>query len=330
MEHNPAFVSAVGGDSGPSSSSYSSLGAANPEISRLECQHRVFQPSMMDLMEHAIEDEPESGYRILDVGCGSGYETVLLANRVNSCGGEVIGIDINDSFLYYAKQINSHSSVKYTKCDIACCSEDFFPENYFNLVYFRLTLCWLSDVEKVLRKVCRWLTRTGRIMCIEPIFEGGFSYPYASIDKKFGEATKQLLRNGDAFIGARLPELFELLNMRILFEEPFVLFGGPGSAYSHYIRDSSYYLCDLLLYHNLISLEDVAMYKKRLENLQRAPMSREYSQILVKFVAVKQETPSTPQNLSVPGQHQQVEDELTRSMQPQTQSLYSHSLMDNS
>ena len=130
-------------------------------------------------------------------------------------------------------------------------------------------------------------------MCIEPIFEGGFTYPYSALDKKFAEAAKRLLSNGDAFIGARLPELFERLNMRILYEEPFVLFGGPGSAYSHYIRDSSYFLCDLLLAENLLSLEDVAMYKKRLESLERSPMTREYSQILVKFVACKQSSMPT-------------------------------------
>lgn len=265
------------------------LPGGEPEITRLERQHRVFQPAMMDLIEKGIEEEPVSGYRILDVGCGPGFETVLLANKIASIGGEVIGMDVNEGFLHYARQINTsqYSNVKYRRCDIASCEDTLFPDSYFNMVYFRLTLCWMSDVERVLRKVHRWLTRDGRIMCIEPIFEGGFTYPYSQLDKKFAEAAKRLLSHGDAFIGARLPELFERLNMQILYEEPFVLFGGPGSVYSHYIRDSTYYLCDLLLAENLLSLEDVAMYKQRLESLERSPMTREYSQILVKFVACK-------------------------------------------
>ena len=282
----------------PSASNYL-LPDGEAEIARLERQHRVFQPAMLDLIERGIEDEPVSGYRILDVGCGPGFETVLLANKITAVGGEVIGADRDEIFLQYARQINSHNSVKYRRCDISTCDDNWFPENYFNLVYFRLTLCWLSDVERVLRKVHRWLTREGRIMCIEPIFEGGFTYPYSSLDKKFGEAAKRLLSNGDAFIGARLPELFESLSMRILYEEPFVLFGGPGSAYSHYIRDSTYYLCDLLLSENLLSLEDVAMYKKRLENLEQSPMTREYSQILVKFIACKQSSIPAPNLINV-------------------------------
>ncbi|MGO3725704.1 class I SAM-dependent methyltransferase, partial [Staphylococcus carnosus] len=57
------------------------------------------------------------GMRVLDVGCGPGEVTGLLAALVGD-SGKVIGIDTNTQLLNLAKQNHSGENIEYREADI--------------------------------------------------------------------------------------------------------------------------------------------------------------------------------------------------------------------
>jgi len=65
------------------------LGHSDHELDRLEAQARIVDPVTRHLWSHAGVGQ---GMRVLDVGCGAGHTTMLLADLVGE-SGEVVGID---------------------------------------------------------------------------------------------------------------------------------------------------------------------------------------------------------------------------------------------
>jgi SAM-dependent methyltransferase len=71
------------------------LGTHDEEIGRLGLQHRVWRPYVLDAWDRA---GLRAGQTALDVGCGPGYATIDLAERVGP-QGRVIAIDQSRRFL---------------------------------------------------------------------------------------------------------------------------------------------------------------------------------------------------------------------------------------
>src|SRR2546423_4239869 len=53
------------------------------------------------------------GYRVLDVGCGTGTVSLALAQR----GAETVGVDASESYLDGARRLRSHPDVTYEHGD---------------------------------------------------------------------------------------------------------------------------------------------------------------------------------------------------------------------
>ena len=84
------------------------------------------RPETEELVEQIIrEEKPRAGYRLLDIGTGSGCIPVTLANRLPEA--EVFALDISEKALDVARQnaIKNHADVHFFQYDIL--KDDSFP-----------------------------------------------------------------------------------------------------------------------------------------------------------------------------------------------------------
>lgn len=87
----------------------------------------------------------QSGH-ILDLGCGCGKQSIVLATNNN----KVLGIDLQDWMIDYAKEHNSNENTTYL-------CEDFmtheFEENKFDIIISQNVFFHIKDKEALLNKI---------------------------------------------------------------------------------------------------------------------------------------------------------------------------------
>jgi ubiquinone/menaquinone biosynthesis C-methylase UbiE len=106
-----------------------------------------------------------TGKRIVDFGCGSGANSVLLANR----GAHVWGIDISEDLLHLAQRRLSVSGREGGATFIAGSAHDMpFPDNSIDVV-FGIAILHHLDLDLVSREVRRVLKPGGRAIFQEPV-----------------------------------------------------------------------------------------------------------------------------------------------------------------
>jgi len=112
--------------------------------------------------------------RVLDIACGSGYGSKMLADRAE----EVWGGDISEEAIKIAKEKYSGENVHFRLMDA---SELPFDNNYFDLVVSFETIEHLKDSEKFVAEIKRVLKPGGRLI---------LSTPDKRVTKKLGVENK--------------------------------------------------------------------------------------------------------------------------------------------
>jgi SAM-dependent methyltransferase len=145
------------------------------------------------------------GMKCLDVGCGGGHITRLLASLVGA-QGKVVGTDSDGEILALAQQDASAehlNNVEFRQADAAI----YKDEEKYDLVYARFLLTHLSEPEKCLDAMLRACRPDGVIVIEDIDFTGSFCYPYCAAYHRYTELYKQVIhrRGGDPNIGPKLP-----------------------------------------------------------------------------------------------------------------------------
>ena len=96
--------------------------------------------------------EPKKGQKILDLGCGTGH----LTNMIASTGADVTGIDMSLEMIGEAKA--NYPGIKFMVED----ATDFFFHDKFDSVFSNAVLHWIKDQEKVLICVYDALKKGGK------------------------------------------------------------------------------------------------------------------------------------------------------------------------
>ena len=98
--------------------------------------------------------KPEPGERILDLGCGTGY----LTNIIASSGATVVGIDSSLEMISKAK-------LEYPELEFKVQSAaEFHFDEHFNAIFSNAVLHWVLDKENAIECMYRNLKRSGRIV----------------------------------------------------------------------------------------------------------------------------------------------------------------------
>jgi len=129
------------------------------------------------------------GQLVLDLACGEGYNTRMLARK----GAKVTGVDFSTKLLELAKleEAKEKLGIDYYASDAADLSK--FPGNHFDLATCFMALQDIENYEKAISEVARVLKNKGRFVfsiphpCFEVIVENGNRISAAA--RYFGAAT---------------------------------------------------------------------------------------------------------------------------------------------
>lgn len=173
--------------------------------------------------------------RVLDLGCGVGYGSNILAMSENV--NEVNSIDISSSAINYAKKYYAHKKVKYI---ISPAEKLPFDDEYFDVVTAFEVIEHVTDYQKVLKEVFRVLKKEGYLFISSPnprdivnrlkyhIFNKPFPDKYAEnphhTKEFYYEELLNILKNNGFIIDSsfgqtiRLPPLNYLLRSKIFYK----------------------------------------------------------------------------------------------------------------
>ena len=93
---------------------------------------------MLDLRE---------GSTVLDLGCGTGYLTKLLAERVGP-QGKVLAVDPDGERLKIARDNYSATNIHFIQAD-----DQTFPSGQYDLIFSNIVIHWIKDKRALFRRV---------------------------------------------------------------------------------------------------------------------------------------------------------------------------------
>jgi len=109
----------------------------------------------------------EQDLTVLDLGCGNGYWTKLLAEKYK----KVVGIDNSQNLIQIAQSKRQLSNIEYKLVEI----ETDFPliNDYFDLVFSNMVIHYIKNINKLTQELYRIIKPNGLIILsfVHPIFE---------------------------------------------------------------------------------------------------------------------------------------------------------------
>jgi len=169
---------------------------------RLDVLARVLLPTTTQLVERV---GLTNGMKCLDVGCGGGHVTILMAGIVGP-EGRVIGTDTDAEILALARE--DAKAAKITNVDFqqqnACAC---LWHNEFDVAYARFLVSHLDEPENCLAAMAEACLPGGTIVIEDTDFAGSFCYPACAAYERYKELYQELVqrRRGDSNIGPKLP-----------------------------------------------------------------------------------------------------------------------------
>jgi len=138
----------------------------------------------LDITEKTIQRMGlRAGERVLDLGCGSGWATRLLARLVADGPegfGQVVGLDISDEMIRQARQ----ASRDFENVLYVWGSADKIPweENFFDKVLSVESFYYYPDQERVLAELFRVMAPRGRMFILINLYKDN-EYSLQWVDK---------------------------------------------------------------------------------------------------------------------------------------------------
>ena len=149
---------------------------------RLDLLARVMLPTTSQLLNRA---GCSWGMKCLDVGCGGGHGSLLIASMVGA-QGRVVGTDTDNEIIELAKEdakIARGNNVEFRHLD--ACIHRWHDE--YDLIYARFLLSHLSQPETCLRAMMKACKVHGIIVVEDIDFTGSFCYPACPAYERYVE-----------------------------------------------------------------------------------------------------------------------------------------------
>jgi ubiquinone/menaquinone biosynthesis C-methylase UbiE len=123
-----------------------------------------------------------TGRRALDVGCGVGRYTVMLADRYDS----VVGVDAAPAMIEIAERERSRPNIRYQTCDVLSLTPEH--DGRFDLVLAISCILHVGPPELVLGHLRRLVAKGGTLLVVEPARPPGWRSQDWQVDLAFRAA----------------------------------------------------------------------------------------------------------------------------------------------
>ena len=215
---------------------------------------------------------PLKGSRVLDLGCGTGYLTSVLAQLVGS-DGRVIGVDPDGERIRLAQeQYGTISNLHFT----AGSGEDF-PNGPYDVVFSNYVLHWIEDKESVYLKVFENLSVGGK-------FAFTCSGSVAQVALQLEALMKSEIAKISDYFYFRPPDVYETLASKCGFQTEFKSVGSRKDSFPNIESLMEWMYASTsgkLDYH---SIADTALNKFK-ESFGDEPVSHEFD--TVAYIVIK-------------------------------------------
>jgi SAM-dependent methyltransferase len=197
-------------------------GYASFENQRLYDQSRILE----DLIHRDTTFAP--GSRVLEVGCGVGAQTCIVARRNPQV--QFTCIDVSSASLDAAEAATRRAGIDNVAFELADARDYLQPAQPFDAALFCFVLEHVPHPETVLQHTLTLVRPGGTLMAIEGDHGSTFFYPpsrqaYRTIQCLID---LQAARGGDALIGRRLHSLFSGLGVTGVHVDPRAVYTDPS------------------------------------------------------------------------------------------------------
>ena len=120
---------------------------------------------------------PKPGQRWLDVGCGNGAFTQLIADQC--APASLVGIDPSEAQLDFARKHPLLESVEFVSADVMALP---FPDNAFDLAVMPLVIFFVPEPGQGVAEMARVVTPGGTVASYAWDLEGG-GFPYQFVNE---------------------------------------------------------------------------------------------------------------------------------------------------
>lgn len=204
------------------------LGTAIPELQRLELQNDLWSPQTEALWDKAGFGP---GHKILELGCGPGFSSLALAERIGSTG-KMLGWDRSEAFLDHLRtraEERGFSWLQTFQGDVLP-SENEALDGSFDGVFSRWLLCWMKRPMDALETAHKALAKGGKLVLFDYFHYRALDLlPHSDAFRHGIHAVEDAwyAADGNPSVGAVLPELlmeagFEIEHRNLLtrYTEP--------------------------------------------------------------------------------------------------------------
>ena len=153
-------------------------------------------PTFSDWIAAQMPARPGHGDRAIDLGCGGGRHSVLLAEHY----AHVLAVDIADGMLGIARNAHNRDNITYQHTDVLAVTP--LRNGTFDAVLAVDVLRTVGGPELVLPHIRSLVAARGVAILVDMIDPGGWAHPGFHVDRAFTESRAAYELSGDRHAAA--------------------------------------------------------------------------------------------------------------------------------
>lgn len=261
------------------------LGTDSEELFRLGVQHQVWAEEAQKGWRLA---NFSAGQTLLDLGCGPGYCTKELAFIAGE-EGKVIGIDKSENYISFLNNVATNYGLNIEGIHADFENMNLKPSSLDGM-YCRWALAWISNPEKILKKVVAALKPKGK-MVLHEYYDWGVlqTQPQKkALDKAIAMALKSFKNSDNEIdIGRHLPAILERIGMKVISIRPMMKIATPKSSVWQWPKTFFQSYFPRLIPQNYLTEEEVKNALADLEVLENTEGATIAPCLMVEIIAEK-------------------------------------------